>query len=201
MTGGIRAGSESQITWGDGNWVFLDIGFASRKPTCGFAQRKENPELLTFAEAQKRVIEAIERSTLPLNLVIEAPLSVCFDTKGNPKRRKIEVENQKHRYWYSGPGCTVMVASIYLIRSIHCAVHDASVRLFEGFISFKDHSVPSDGREDVRKLREVVCDPSAFPGCVYTAQQLKEDDNDNLISAFCVAGLDCGVPAVIKRQV
>jgi hypothetical protein len=33
----IEAGTAQQIAWGDGNWVFLDIGFSGTKRTCGLA--------------------------------------------------------------------------------------------------------------------------------------------------------------------
>jgi myosin-crossreactive antigen len=129
--------------------------------------------------------------------VIEAPLSVCFDSKGNPKGRSIEKKDGKTRYWYCGLGCAVMVAAMHLIRDIHEA--GCAARLFEGFVSFKDGSVGSNHMDDVRFLREVVREPERFAQNIYSAEQLKLDQSDTLQSAFVVAGIDCGVPAVIVR--
>jgi hypothetical protein len=137
----------------------------------------------------------------PLNLVIEAPLSVCFSAAGNPKGRSIEKEGSKTRYWYNGLGCTVMVAAMYLIRDIRMAHGAFPVRLFEGFVSYKDHTIPSDHKRDVLLLREIVQDPAKFSGAIFSPEKLKQKSTDELFSAFCVAGLDCGVPAVIKHQV
>jgi hypothetical protein len=133
-------------------------------------------------------------------LVIEAPLSVCFDSRGNPKGRKIEREDKKHRYWYESLGCSVMVAAMYLVYEIHDAKVSCTVRLFEGFVSFKDSSLVSNHLDDVCSLRDVVRDPQRFSGSILTPDQLKLDPDDVLASAFSVAGIDCGVPAVIKRS-
>jgi hypothetical protein len=137
----------------------------------------------------------------PLNLVIEAPLSVCFDAKGNPMgRMRLETEGAKTRYWYSGLGCAVMVAAMYLVRDLHKTQHHGVVRLFEGFVSYKDRSVPSDHKRDVGLLRAVVYEPAKFPGAIVSPLEL-EQHGCKLQGAFCVMGLDdCGVPAVIKPQ-
>ena len=102
-----------------GTWIFLDIGFSNKKRTCGFLVKGGKPKLLLFNEAKGDIKSEILKSKLPVNLVIEAPLSVCFDKNGNPKGRKIEHQDGKVRYWYSGLGCAVMVAAIYLIHEIH----------------------------------------------------------------------------------
>jgi hypothetical protein len=193
----IEAGDKSQIRWGEGNWIFLDIGFANQRPSCGLAIRDDSPTCLCFADATKRVIEELRKSQSGLNLVVEAPLSVCFDSFGNPKPRRIEKDGKKGRYWYVGPGCVVMVAATYLIRAIHQTRPDVPVRLFEGFVSFKDKSSRNRDKEDVRRLREVVRNPRKFSDSIYTADQLS-DTTDSLCSAFTVAGMDCGIPVVIK---
>jgi hypothetical protein len=154
---------------------------------------------VTFADARKKIIQWLVKSNSLVNLVIEAPLSVCFDSKGNPKGRLVDKSGKGVRYWYLGLGCGVMVATMYLIRTI---CEDARVivpiRLFEGFVSYKTSSLPSDHRDDVCRIREVVRDPAKFSNSIYGADKLKQDPTDELFSAFRVAGLDCGVPAVIK---
>lgn len=194
----LKAGDKSQVQWADGNWVFLDIGFSNQTRSCGLLFGDAAPTKVQFGYARQRIIERLRESSSPVNLVIEAPLSICFDSNGNPKGRRIEKEGKKNRYWYTGPGCAVMVAAMYLIRDIHEAKADVLVRLFEGFVSYKDRSLPSNHERDVCSLRDVVRDPVRFSDSIYTADQLKTDPNDLLTSAFCVAGLDCGVPVVIR---
>jgi hypothetical protein len=194
----ISAGDSSQVQWTDGNWVFLDIGFSNQGRTCGLLLGDGDPKSVQFTQAGQMVLEQIRQSKSAVNLVIEAPLSVCFDSIGNPKGRKIETEAGKTRYWYTGAGCAVMVAAMYLIRDIYEAEANVLVRLFEGFISYKHPNLPSNHDSDVLLLRDVVRDPVKFSGSILAANQLKADPSDVLSSAFCVAGLDCGVPAVIK---
>lgn len=49
-----------------------------------------------------------------------------------------------------------MVAAMYLIRAISEAAPNNTVRLFEGFISYKDRADGTDHCGDVELLREVV---------------------------------------------
>lgn len=196
----IEAGEVSQTHWGEGNWIFLDIGFSHRSRTTGLLIGDGDPEVLQFGAARERVVQKIGASAAAVNLVIEAPLSVAFDSRGNPKGRSVEKDGSKTRYWYNGLGCAVMVAAMYLIRSLYDSEPSAPVRLFEGFISYKDRNIPSDHRRDVLLLREVVCNPTRFAQCIYGVDQLKQDPDDELSSAFCVAGMDCGVPALIRRD-
>lgn len=147
------------------------------------------------------MVEKIKSSNVEVNLVIEAPLSVCFSANGNPKGRSIERENKRTRYWYVGLGCAVMVASMYIVRAIADAEPSVPVRLFEGFVSYKKRGIKSDHALDVRLLREVVKDPIAFSECIVPADKLRTDRDDELLSAFDVIGLECGIPTVIQRRV
>lgn len=52
---------------------------------------------------------------------------------------------------------------------------------------------------DVLMLREIVRHPAKFSENIYSAERLKLDPSDKLESAFAVAGIDCGIPAVIAR--
>jgi len=93
-----------------------------------------------------------------------------------------------------------MVAAMYLIRDIYEARLDVPIRLFEGFVSYKDGSRPSNHATDVCLLRDVVQNPIRFSDCIYAADDLKAESADLLFSAFRVGGLVCGVPAVIRGQ-
>jgi hypothetical protein len=192
----IRAGTAEQINWGDGNWIFLDVGFSGKVRSCGLVIGDGVPKCLKFSDAKAEIERAIANCSVS-RLVIEAPLSVCFDRHGNPTGRSIEIQDDQRRYWYVGPGCSVMIASFYLINKLSMLTEKVSIDLFEGFVSYKS-AKRSDHREDVLALRDVVRDPGKFRGSIYTADQLKKDPADELFSAFRVLGLDCGVPAVIK---
>lgn len=194
----IQAGVKPQIQWGDGNWIFLDIGFSHNKPSSGLLFGDGVPQSRCFGCARRQIVQRIREAKTTVNLVIEAPLSICFDSKGNPKGRRIEKQGSKTRYWYNGPGCAVMVAALYLIRDIKDAKQSTLVRLFEGFVSYKDRSTRSNDKEDVCLLRSVVRDPRSFAESTFSPEELEADKGDVLCSAFRVAGLDCGVPAVIR---
>jgi hypothetical protein len=195
----IKAGLCSQIIWESGIWVFLDIGFSRDARSCGVLEGDGNPQSVQFGEAKKRIVSLAKAARGPVNLVIEAPLSVCFNAAGNPKGRSIEKEGSKTRYWYYGVGCAVMVAATYLVANIWNNDLHSPVRLFEGFVSYKDRLVVSDHERDVLLLREVVRAPDRFKDSIFSPDQLKQDSTDDLFSAFRVAGYDCGIPPVIKR--
>jgi hypothetical protein len=187
----IEAGEESNIDWGEGNWIFIDLGFAQKSNrSCGLLVGDAVPICVSFGQAREIISQHIKRSTSLVNLVIEAPLSVCFDSSGNPKGRKIE---NSANYWYQRAGCVVMVAAMYLIRDLAGAA--GTVRVFEGFVS--NHEKRYGHKEVVSLLKDVVRNPHEFPNSIYDRDELS-DKTDVLCSAFCVASLNCGVPAVIK---
>jgi hypothetical protein len=158
----IVAGGVADIQWSENRWIFFDIGFSNKRLSFGLAFGNEPPECFQFGQARDEILERIKVSPTNINLLIEAPLSICFDAKGNPKGRTIEREDAKHRYWYENLGCGVMVAAIYLVRAIYNLNPGCKVRLFEGFVSFKDREVGSKHRDDVCSLRNVVRDPIGF---------------------------------------
>jgi hypothetical protein len=193
----IIPGTKSEVVWGSGSWAFLDIGFSNRARTCGLVIDQEDPVALTFAETQPKLLEWLQDRRRISNLVIEAPLSVSFDVRGNPRGRRIEQSGDQNRYWYTGAGCTVMAAALYMVRALYDARPSANLCLFEGFVSFKLRGAKSRHEEDVNALREIVRNPGKIQGRLVSADELKISENDMLQSAFRVAGMDCGVPAVI----
>jgi hypothetical protein len=194
----IVAGDESRIDWENGTWVFLDMGFANQSKSCGLLVHDKKPEKRQFTVARAEITKLIKPSNSPINLVIEAPLSVCFDERGNPKGRSIEKCGSETRYWYSGPGCSVMVGALYLLRSLLESRSACTVQLFEAFISFKKSA--SDHLRDVKLMREVVQDPDLFKDNIISPTDLKIDQSDQIESAFKVAAMDTGVPPVIRRD-
>jgi hypothetical protein len=200
----LGAGTIEQVDWNNSDWLFLDIGFSANKSSSGLLVGNGEPCTLQFGEASRRIVEHVRRATSPTSLVIEAPLSVCFNKNGNPTGRLVERESiegkTQTRYWYAGLGCAVMVAAMYLIRELAGATPTNQVRLFEGFVSYKDRTVRTDHRADVILLREVVKDPKRFRDCIIGSDKLCES-GDEIVSAFKVCGIKCGVPPVIKRYV
>ena len=79
----IRAGKTSEIISSSGHWLILDIGFANQSASCGLMIDQSPPAALQFGETVERICKFIAASNEPVNLVIEAPLSVSFDVKGN----------------------------------------------------------------------------------------------------------------------
>lgn len=196
----IRAGVKSEISLSTGEWLILDIGFANKSDSCGLLINHESPVNLQFNKAKERICRFISNSTKPVNLVIEAPLSVAFDSKGNPKGRAVEKQGSKTRYWYSGPGCSVMVAALYLVKAITEIPTNAEVRLFEGFVSFKESGKKSIHSRDVELLREVIKNPNQYSEAIIEPETLKMTSSDILKSAFLVAGIDAGIPPLIMRN-
>lgn len=196
----IRAGAKSEISLSSGEWLVLDIGFANKLASCGLLVNRESPIELQFNEAVQKICQYISNSTKPVNLVIEAPLSVAFDSKGNPKGRTIEKQGSKTRYWYVGLGCTVMVAAMYLVKAITETPSNVEVRLFEGFVSFKESGVKSNHSRDIELLMEVIENPSQYPEAIIESKTFKMAESDTLMSAFLVAGIDAGVPPIIMRS-
>jgi len=203
----IRAGKTSEISWANGTWLILDIGFSNKTKSCGLLihspkQEKDEIKEVKFSEAVEEVIKAAQTNKT-LNLVIEAPLSVAFDENGNPIGRNIDKQRSQVRYWYTGPGCVVMVATFYLMRRLISAKPDGEIRLFEGFASFKTKEGNSkkrySHREDVERLRKVIRDPNNFKHCIHDPADLHPMNSLRAVeSAFKVTCSDFGMPPVIK---
>lgn len=195
----IRAGDPEQVRIDSGEWLFIDMGFSSNGKSCGFLGSDNLAASLTFSEASKRIASAGSIKGRALNLLIEAPLSVAFNSLGNPVGRSFERLGSQHRYWYEGLGCLVMTSALYLLRALHDNRPQREVRLFEGFVSFKPKGNVSSHCADVEALRSVVFDPNRDRGAVLAATQMVQS-SDRLVSAFAVAGMDFGVPPVVKSM-
>jgi hypothetical protein len=193
----IYAGKISDIRWSDGTWVILDIGFSNSRKSCGMLQGDGATKKLQFNDAVNEVVR-IAKDTPLLNLVIEAPLSVAFDKYGNPKVRSIDKKGKQSRPWYVGPGCAVMVAAMYLVRILYDSQPPAEVRLFEGFVSFKSKGNKSSHSDDVKYLRNAIKGEDTRNHNLYKPEEFKEDECDNIMSAFKLMSMDLGIPPVIK---
>ena len=193
----IRAGIPAEANRLSGEWVFVDLGFAEKAKSCGLLLGDGNPEEVSFSQLKARLLEVVASDHGPLNLLVEAPLSVAFNEHGNPTGRVIEKRGYQTRYWYVGLGCSVLVAATYLLRAIHDANPRREIRLFEGLASFKPKGVRSSHSNDVINLRKVILNGGCTPGGIVPAEELAASPNHRLYSAFLVAGMDFGVPAVV----
>ena len=75
----IRAGHITDANRNSGDWVFVDVGFAHAARSCGLLIGDEQPQELSFSKLRTELMEVATATTKPLNLLIEAPLSVAFN--------------------------------------------------------------------------------------------------------------------------
>jgi len=197
----MRAGRAVEVSRHSGEWLFVDVGFAKRARSCGLLRGDGQPEALSFADLRDRLCSNARSKGSPLNLLLEAPLSVAFSSAGNPTGRSFERREKQTRYWYVGLGSSVMVAALYLLRAVHDLRPRREIRLFEGMVSFKEKGARSSHLDDVRLLREVVWDPKSGAGMVISAEKFGTRSDDRVESAFRVSGMDFGVPAVVVAGV
>lgn len=197
----ISAGTLGNINWKDGGWLILDLGFSNQTESCAILQQDGIEDCFTYGKAVEKIIEIAEKNRTT-NLVIEAPLSVSFDRHDNPKGRQGErLDNGQHRYWYVGLGCSVLVASSYLIKKLADHPSTAEIRLFEGFVSFKERGKKSDHLADVNSLRKAI--EGYYGGCdhVIRPDDVTLDDGDRVTSAFDILGLNIGIPPIICGKI
>ncbi|MDD4984724.1 MAG: hypothetical protein PHQ43_02880 [Dehalococcoidales bacterium] len=129
--------------------------------------------------------------------MIEAPLSVAFDKYGNPKGRSIDKRGNQKRYWYVGPGCVVMVATLYLMKRILEINPDCNIKLFEGLVSYKIKTKRSNHLEDVILLRDAIKAPDSYR-YICEPSSLSVDRTDIIESVSNLFGMDFGIPPVIQ---
>jgi hypothetical protein len=193
----MRAGEVTEIHRASGDWAFVDIGFSRDKKTSGLLVNDGQPIDLTFANLREELIQLSNIEGVPLNLVLEAPLSVAFTKNGNPAGRSIERKENEHRYWYAGLGCQVTMAAAYLLRAIHENGSQREVRLFEAFVSFKPKGVASSHSGDVKAIRSIAWSENRDAGSIVAGDQLAGPEARTLESAFLVFGFNYGIPPVI----
>ena len=182
-----------------GKWVFVDIGFSQDSKSCGIAIGDSAPHAIHYGDLGPQIAHEVSNGSCPMNLLIEAPLSIAFNAKGCPTGRKIERRDGSTRYWYVGAGAATLLAAMHLLRQLHDMHPAREIRLFEGFASFKSKEEASSHAADVSKLRSVAWGGSD-KGRIVCREGLKMWDNDCLNSAFAVSGMDFGVPAVVVLE-
>ncbi len=161
----IIAGQVADINEDAGQWLIVDMGFSSTKRSCGVGNDAGEPYVVTFSGLVTLATQEVQRAdSRPLNLLLEAPLSVAFQQNGNPTRRICDTYDGQHRDWYVNAGATTLIAASYLLRALHACQIQRDVRLFEGFVSFGRHQGRTRNnaeriaahRADVLALRNAV---------------------------------------------
>jgi hypothetical protein len=176
-------------------WVIIDIGFSNNSRSCGVTiNGKQIPDpvgpyrvtsckpktlgdkhygMLCPAITQWLSQHQSSGPNRPVNLMIEAPLSMAFTKRsepggklqgahqGNPIARipdRLEGSDTndrtqvQQRLWYTQPASGLMIASIRLIQELAIALDGWNIRLFEGFVSFKKGDERTGHWRDTYKL-------------------------------------------------
>jgi hypothetical protein len=201
----IKAGMPGNVNPESGEWLFIDVGFAqSGNKSCGLLSDTEpHARALTFEETAAYVIgragaESGGNSTA-LNLVVEAPLSVAFDREGNPFGRVFErLEGHQPRYWYMQGGWVVMMAAVYLLRALHDSTPRRRFRPSEGFVSFKPRGSRSRTARTFGLSVPLFMANRDLPAQFWLRPNWSPNTSERITSAFSVAGMNVGVPPVIR---
>ena len=135
----IVAGQQGQINRYSGDWLIVDIGMSMEARSCGVWYGPGTLDAIEFRDLKNLVIrKAKDSAQLPLNLLIEAPLSVAFQPNGNPGRRAYDTYKKEYRDWHHNAGAATLLAAQFLLRELYeCHTRRREVRLFEGHVSFK----------------------------------------------------------------
>jgi hypothetical protein len=119
----------------------VDLGFSGTSRSCGFAsfdgKGALRPVKRTFRECVDEVTTHVDRHGDSV-LVIEAPLSACFNDRGNPCARGLFEEAPKPRWWSLRAGATMALAAQYFLRFVQQQMKGGTLHLVEGFVVGSD---------------------------------------------------------------
>ncbi len=119
----------------------VDLGFSGTSRSCGFAssdgQGLLSPVKRTFRECVDDVVAHVRRHGDGV-LIIEAPLSACFNARGNPCARGPFGQATRPRWWSLGAGATMALAAQYFLRFVQEHLGDRRLHLIEGFVVGQD---------------------------------------------------------------
>ena len=141
----IVAGLEGQVNCNCGDWLIIDIGMSSTRRTCGVWCDPDTFKVMHFYELKNVLTDRAKIDDRgPLNLAIEATLSVAFLPNGNPGYRLCDIyepfPNQKpeSKHWNQNGGRATILAAQFLLRELHeSQPKKRQIRLFEGHVAFK----------------------------------------------------------------
>ena len=153
------------------------------------------------------------------NLMIEAPLSMAFARRsdsdaspqgvlqGNPIARipdRLEGTDAngstqtQQRLWYTQPASGLMVASMRLIQELAAALEDWEIRLFEGFVSFKEGNEPKGHWRDTCKLWKAL--PTTSGSHVPRSRPIVDPNDGRPESILGLMGCERGgaIPPILR---
>jgi len=207
----VRAGTMDKLLKRTGDWLFVDIGFSRGGKTCGLlaatvpaafaplaSASQPGAVAVTYGQAKDEIVSLGQQPGGPLHLVLEAPLSVAFGIDGNPIGRDGEKRGSTTRYWYVGLGCSVLVASLYLLEALAASGPKREVRLFEGLVSFKDPTEGTDHIADVEALKRVVWSGGKIGGRYRVPAPQEGTGGATVRSTLSLLGLDRTPPPIIE---
>lgn len=131
--------------------IVVDLGFSAANPSCGFRAPGEGPALsLQFGEMCLAVCQQLAECRGAV-LVLEAPLSGCYQANGNPIRRgdfEGGHDGQPAKYWYCNAGAMVALAAQRLLSRLAAEpqLENQEVLLAEAFLT---REVPLTGHDAV----------------------------------------------------
>ena len=170
------------------DWYTLDIGFSSSRPSCGaFRSDTGKTSSMFYGDLARDILEFVNGRNRA-GLIVEAPLSYSFDSKGNPCGRSFEKQGAKTRYWFAGLGCAVMSAALFLLLQLHQNQTRGEIVLFEGFVSFKGSL--TNHEDDARALFEKR-------NTVLDADGIRSAQTSSLVGITYVFGGTSEAPGVI----
>ena len=53
----IRSGKTEEINWESGDWLFVDIGFSNKSPSCGLLFGDKEPYEAQFNDSVKDIVK------------------------------------------------------------------------------------------------------------------------------------------------
>lgn len=249
MAANIRAGRTDElhrpkqptVDYAGSPWVIVDIGFSSNSRSCGvtingnvipdpvegYRCTTSTPDILGdkhYGMLSPAITQWLAhhhglRENHPVNLMIEAPLSMAFARRsepgeklqgvhqGNPVARAPDrLGNAKHnglppdqrRLWYTQPGSGLMIASCRLIQELITTLDGCEIRLFEGFVSFKEGEGPKGHWRDTCKLWHAL--PAEDAENRLLSRPIIDSQKHTAQSVLALIGLDSTdeVPPVLR---
>lgn len=115
--------------------IAIDIGFSNKRATCG-AAIDEGSWNLTFIQAVRKVQDFAQHQS-EFVLILEAPLSACFDHVGNPCARGDFERTKPARWWSLGAGAVTSLAAMHFLRTLNEELRNddrINIHLIEGFV-------------------------------------------------------------------
>lgn len=115
----------------------VDLGFSGTSRSCGVASFDDKGSMSsgrrTFSECVAEVVAHISNHGECV-LVIEAPLSACFNERGNPCARGQFEAVPTPRWWSLRAGAAMALAAQHFLRFVQQRMRGGKLHLVEGFV-------------------------------------------------------------------